>query len=83
MQKAARSFDQNVLSKLKVLPEYKKEEVLDFLDFLVDKTKHNVKSSARAVKQKTKFKFDWEGGLAEIQNKYSSVELQHKAMDWR
>ena len=80
MQKAARSFDQNVLSKLKVLPEYKKEEVLDSL---VDKTKQNAKSSARAVKQKTRFKFDWEGGLAELQNKYSSVDLQHKAMDWR
>jgi len=83
MQKAARSFDQNVLSKLKVLPECKKEEVLDFLDFLVDKTKQTVKTSSRAVKQKTKFKFDWEGGLTEIQNKYNSVELQHKAIDWR
>lgn len=80
MQKAARSFDQNVLRKLKVLPEYKQKEVLDFL---VDKTKQNVKSSAGAIKKKTKFKFDWEGGLSEIQNKYSSVELQHKAMNWR
>ena len=83
MQKAAQLFDQKVLRKLKVLPEYKKEEVLDFLDFLVDKTRQDAKSSAGAVNQKTKFRFDWEGGLAEIQNTYSSVELQHKATEWR
>ena len=41
MQKAARSFDQNVVSKLKALPEYKKEEVCGFL---VDKTRRNVKA---------------------------------------
>jgi hypothetical protein len=30
-----------------------------------------------------KFKFDWEGGLSEFVNRYTAVELQHKASDWR
>ncbi len=30
-----------------------------------------------------KFKFDWEGGLSEIQEKFTSVELQHRALEWR
>ncbi len=30
-----------------------------------------------------KFKFDWEGGLSEVKEKFTSVELQHKASEWR
>jgi len=30
-----------------------------------------------------KFKFDWEGGLSEIGKKFTSVGLQHKALEWR
>ncbi len=33
--------------------------------------------------EKKGFKFNWEGGLKEIRNKYTSVELQHKSMEWR
>ena len=33
--------------------------------------------------RKKGFKFNWEGGLKEIKNKYTSVELQHKSMEWR
>jgi hypothetical protein len=29
------------------------------------------------------FNFNWEGGLAELKDKYSSVDLQHQASDWR
>ncbi|MDR9769406.1 MULTISPECIES: hypothetical protein [Acetomicrobium] len=29
------------------------------------------------------FKFDWEGGLSDANIKISSVDLQHKALDWR
>ena len=32
---------------------------------------------------KKKFKFDWEGGLSEIREKFTSVELQHKALEWK
>ena len=34
-------------------------------------------------KKKEGFKFNWEGGLSELKNKFSSVELQHKALEWR
>ena len=34
-------------------------------------------------RDKNKFKFDWEGGLSKLKDKYSSVELQHKSLDWR
>ena len=30
-----------------------------------------------------KFKFDWEGGLSDLKKKYTSVSLQHKALEWR
>jgi hypothetical protein len=30
-----------------------------------------------------KFKFDWEGGLSDLKEQYTSVELQHKALEWR
>ena len=30
-----------------------------------------------------KFKFDWEGGLSEIKDKFTSIQLQHKALEWR
>ena len=60
----------------KLSPELQKE-VIDFIDFLILKNKpfSNIK--------KNKFNFNWEGGLSDIKNKYSSVELQHKAKDWR
>ena len=29
------------------------------------------------------FKFDWEGGLSKLKEKFTSVELQHKALEWR
>lgn len=29
-----------------------------------------------------RFKFDWEGGLSEIKEKFTSVELQHRALEW-
>jgi hypothetical protein len=30
-----------------------------------------------------KFKFEWEGGLAEFVERYTAVGLQHKASEWR
>ena len=33
--------------------------------------------------QPRKLEFTWEGALADLKDKYSSVELQHEAMQWR
>ncbi|MCK4762152.1 MAG: DUF2281 domain-containing protein [Candidatus Aminicenantes bacterium] len=60
------------------LPVHLKREVLDYAEFLVNKYKLKRK---KAVKKT--FKFDWEGGLADIKDKTTSVELQHNASGWR
>jgi hypothetical protein len=67
---------QIIKSKLEELPEDLKKEVYDFMEFLLQK---HVSSRAK----KEKFKFDWEGGLSDLKEKYTSVELQHKSLEWR
>ena len=61
--------------KLDELPDDFKKEVSDFVEFLFRKHKKRA--------EKKKFSFNWEGGLSELKDKYSSVELQHKALEWR
>ena len=34
-------------------------------------------------RRKNKFTFKWEGGLSELKGQFTSVELQHKALEWR
>lgn len=36
---------------------------------------------SRENKMKKGFKFDWEGGLSNLKEKYTSVELQHKRLE--
>jgi hypothetical protein len=62
--------------KLKKVPPQLIPEIMDYIDFLINK--YGIDSS-----NKRKFKFQWSGGLAEISKQHNSVELQHKAMDWR
>ena len=62
--------------KIQKLPLDLRKEVLDYIEFLL--FKHRKKENV--VKR---FKFDWAEGLAELKNKFTSVELQHKAMEWR
>ncbi len=66
---------QLIQTKLDELSEGLKKEVLDYIDFLI--MKH------RKEEKKGKLTFDWEGGLSDLKEKYTSVELQHKAMEWR
>lgn len=67
---------QDIEAKIDKLPDHVIPEVNDFLDFLL--AKYSIKKNT-----KRKFKFDWEGGLSGLKNKYTSVELQHKALEWR
>ena len=68
--------DTNLIErKFNELPNDLKKEVLNFIDFLITKKKRKIVSS--------RFNFDWEGSLSDIKNKYSSVNLQHKSMEWR
>jgi hypothetical protein len=62
--------------KIRELPDYLKMEVLDYIEFLLKKYKGKKIGKRR-------FKFEWEGGLSEIREKFTSVELQHRALEWR
>jgi len=62
--------------KIKKLPPDLLSEVMDYIDYLM----HKYGSDS---KDKKPFDFSWEGGLTEISKKYTSVDLQHKALEWR
>jgi len=64
---------QSLKDLLEKLPPDLQQEVIDFADFLLDKQR---------MKQKDEFKFDWRGALRDLRNKYTSVELQHKILEW-
>jgi hypothetical protein len=64
-----------IKSRLEELPEDLKKEVLDYIEFLLQK--YGGKTG------KKRFRFDWEGGLSNLRDRYTSVELQHRALEWR
>lgn len=60
--------------KIKQLPQVLQQEVEDFVDFLLEKK----------VRKKTKKpKLNWIGGLKEFKDKYTALDLQKKAAEWR
>ena len=62
-----------IITEIESLPVPIQTQILDYAEFLLNKYKPKRKP------EKTKFKFDWEGGLKNSYPKISSVELQHKA----
>ncbi len=69
-------YEDEIAVKVRSLPEELKREVLDYTEFLL--SKHKKRRS-----RQEKFKFNWEGGLSDIGDDISSVELQHRALEWR
>ena len=69
-------YEKEIRAKIKKLPEDARNEAMDFIEFLA--AKHRQREIG-----KMEFKFDWEGGLSNIKEKLTSVELQHKASGWR
>jgi hypothetical protein len=69
-------YEKEIELKTQQLPEDLRKKVLGYMEFLLKK--HKVKKSVAK-----KFKFDWEGGLFGIRKEFSSVELQHRALEWR
>ena len=65
--------------RIKRLPRHLIPEVVDYIDFLM--SKHA--SPDQGEGSQTGFQFNWEGGISALKEKYSSVDLQHKALDWR
>ncbi len=59
---------------IKELPPELQQEVEDFVEFLLAKHRRTPEA---------KFKFDWEGALKDLRGNYTSVELQHKILEWR
>ncbi len=56
------------------LPPEMQAEVRDFVEFLL--VKHARRPAA-------KLRQDWAGALRDVRDQYTSLELQHKALDWR
>ena len=69
-------YENEIEVKLQKIPEDLRREVLDYMEFLLKKYKGTESKAKR-------FRFDWEGGLSEIREKFTSVELQHKVLEWR
>lgn len=69
-------YEKEIETKMRKLPKSLTKEVLDYIEFLLSKYE------GRGIVT-GKFKFEWEGGLSEIKRKFSSVELQHKSLEWR
>ncbi len=59
---------------VKDLPPDLYQEVEDFIEFVLTK---------RSRKPATKLRQDWAGALKEYRDKYTSLELQKKALEWR
>jgi len=60
--------------KIRQLPQELQGEVEDFIDFLIQK---------RASRRKKKPTLNWIGGLKEYRDRYTSLELQKMASQWR
>lgn len=60
--------------KVNKLPEELQRQVADFVDFLL--TKNNSQAQKRTPT------LSWFGGLKELRNKYTALELQKKIIDW-
>lgn len=58
---------------VKELPPELHRAAEDFLESLLAK---------RSRKRKEALKLDWRGGLCDLRDRYTSVELQHKAQEW-
>jgi hypothetical protein len=67
------STTEQLVELVKALPEDLQSEVADFARFLRE---------SRVVQKRTKFRFDWAGAGRHLKDKFTSVELQHKTLDW-
>jgi hypothetical protein len=69
-------YEKDIEIKARELPEFLRKQVLDFMDFLSSKYKSR-------GDRPSGFSFEWEDGLSDIEDKTSSVDLQHRSQEWR
>jgi hypothetical protein len=60
---------------IRELPTELRQEVEDFVEFLLAKRQTREQGSG-------KLKMDWAGGLREYRDKFTSIELQQKVLEW-
>jgi hypothetical protein len=60
---------------IRELPPYLRQEVQDFVEFLLAKHKKPTEQPARLT-------LSWYGALKPYQEQFTSVELQHKILEW-
>ena len=65
---------ENIEYKLKQLPQDLQKEVIDFIDFLLMR---------KMPRKHKKPQLGWIGGLKEYRDKFTALELQKKASEWR
>jgi hypothetical protein len=61
--------------KLDSLPPQIQKEAMDYIEFLVKKYRKRSKKGPLNLR--------WAGSLADLKGEFTSVELQHKASEWR
>ena len=59
---------------VKELPPELQQEVQDFARFLLE---------TKVQPKRSKLRMNWAGGLSEFRGKFTSLELQKKALEWR
>jgi hypothetical protein len=73
----------SLMSEFQKLPSSAKQEVADFIEFISFKYLPASKVGKKKSKNIQDFKFNWENSISEYKKEFSSVELQHKATEWR
>ena len=67
---------QTLKELIEKLPPELQQEVRDFVEFLLKRR------AAKLKAKKGELKLDWRGALRDLRDKYTSVELQHKVLEW-
>ena len=68
------TVQEEIVERVRFLTEDKQREVLTFIESLVSKQEDIPKTCLRQ---------DWAGALSEYKDRFTSVELQKKALEWR
>ena len=76
MEEGVEMIEKEIEEKIKILPHDLQEEILKYINMLIEKYTLNPPS-------KEKFYFSWEGGLSHRNKQFTSVELQHESQKWR
>jgi hypothetical protein len=67
-------YDETIEQVVQLLPPEIQDQVREFIEsLLAEQTKPT---------EASKPKLDWRGALRDFREQYTSVELQHKALEW-